>query len=121
MAGQPDPKPGRPADDSTSEQRREFRIRVLALDLGCIRCRPISYAYDPSPCEGPLHAHHVITQQRLRALGRADLLWDPRVGAAVCERHHRRHHNGREPIPVADLPARCRDLGKALGLAEFAA
>lgn len=109
MAGAPDPKPARPSDESTREQRLEFRVAVLALDAGCVAASPAS------PCEGNLQAHHAIDQQRLRALGLADYLWDPSVGMAVCERHHRRHHNRREPIPLSAIPSRVRSFAAGIG------
>jgi hypothetical protein len=83
-----------------AEQRLDFKVAVLALDAGCVAESP------DSECEGDLQAHHGLTQQQLRKHGLEEYLWDPRVGTAVCERHHRRHHNRREPIRLAALPMR---------------
>lgn len=85
------------------DERLDFRVAVLALDAGvCIAAGKFG-----EECEGELHAHHVITQQQLRQHGLYELLWDPANGAAVCETHHRRHHNRRQPILQALLPMRC--------------
>ncbi len=82
------------------------------MDRGCVAATPMS------ECEGDVQAHHVITQQQLRKLGLDVLLWDPANGAAVCERHHRRHHNRREPIAKLSLPKRCRDFCVRHGLTD---
>jgi hypothetical protein len=84
-----------------SERRADWRYAVIALDQRCIAASP------ESPCDGDLQAHHVIYQKHLRNEGLDGLAWDPCMGAAVCERHHRRHHAGYEPIPVNRLPGRC--------------
>jgi hypothetical protein len=90
-----------------SEETEDFKVAVLALDQGCILADdPHALAF--GGCEGEVQAHHVITQQQLRGRGLEELTWDPQNGAAVCYRHHRRHHNRAEPIPVAALPERCR-------------
>ena len=97
---------------SLTEARHEFKILVLALDRGCI-------AEADSPCEGDVQAHHVITQQQLRSEDLEDLLWDPANGAAVCERHHRRHHNRRESIFRDRLPARCVKFAVEFDLDQY--
>ncbi len=101
-----------------SEMRFAFKTVVIALDQGCI-CGmwrgPVTRDAS-SPCEGELHAHHVITQQQLRKAGLDEYLWDAANGAAVCERHHRRHHNRNEPISEMALPRRCLDFIAALDL-----
>lgn len=71
---------------------------------------PLRSTQDP---EGWLRveAHHCITQQQLRRRARDlglephVLLWDARVGVAVTERRHARHHARSEPILRAELPA----------------
>lgn len=91
-------------------ERGDFKARVLAADGGeCI-------AANWSLCEGPLQAHHAITQQQLRKAGLTDSLWDPAVGAAVCYRHHRRHHNRSEPLRRDFLPQRVLDFAAKHGL-----
>jgi hypothetical protein len=96
-----DPKPRREADDSDAQERRDFKVAVLAADRGCV------VHDDPLDCDGPLQAHHVVSQQRLRRTGRLDLAWDPANGASVCERAHTRHTLGVERIALSRLPARC--------------
>jgi hypothetical protein len=91
----------------------DFRVAVLALDRDCIAAR------DDSECEGVLHAHHAISQQQLRRYGLGDYARDPRVGAAVCERHHRRHHNRREPLQRAMLPRRVLNFVAEFNLAHL--
>ena len=84
-----------------SAEGLDFKVAVLALDAGsCVA------ASDDSECEGEVQAHHCVTQQQLRKYGLAHYRWDPCVGASVCERHHRRHHNRSEPIGLAALPMR---------------
>lgn len=95
---------------STSSLPLDFRVAVLATDGVCVAAR------EGSECEGDLQAHHVVTQQQLRRHGLDELLWDPDNGAAVCERHHRRHHSGREPIWRDYLPTRCLAFAERVGL-----
>jgi hypothetical protein len=83
-----------------SAESLDFKVAVLAVDGGCVA------ASEESPCDGELQAHHAITQQQLRRAGLDAYLWDPDVGAALCERHHRRHHSRREPVRLAALPER---------------
>jgi len=90
----------------------EWRVAVIALDQGCIMA-----GLSPTECSDDVQAHHVITQQQLRHLGMADHVWDVENGAALCETHHRRHHNRHEPIPWSILPARCRRFANDLGIA----
>ena len=97
----PDPKPSRARDTSDAEERLAFKVAVLSTDGRCI------VHDDPADCDGPLQAHHTITQQQLRRAGRSDLAWDPRNGATVCEKAHRRHTLAVERIPLDRLPARC--------------
>lgn len=47
-----------------------------------------------------MRGHHVIAKSTLRARGLVEYLWDRRNRMALCDRHHRRHHNRREPVPV---------------------
>lgn len=94
-----------------SAARYQFKVTVLALDRGCICGLGIAgLASLSQPCEGELRAHHVVYQKHLRGAGLDAVLWDPANGAAVCERHHRRHHAGYEPIPQGLLPQRCLDF-----------
>lgn len=93
-----------------SDGSLDFRVSVLALDQGCVCSRPPVEGEEFSPCEGDLHAHHAVTQQQLRKAGLDSHLWDPANGAAVCKRHHRRHHNRREPIRIDALPVRVRSF-----------
>lgn len=95
-----------------SDERYEFKIKVIALDQGCIMA-------GFGECEGELHAHHVVTQQQLRKAGLDDRLWDPANGAATCDRHHRRHHNRREPIRESALPLRCLVFAANLDMERF--
>lgn len=106
----PDPKPSRSRDDSTAEERREFKLAVLALDGRCL------VHDDLGECSGPLQSHHVLTQQQLRKRGHADLLWSPANGMTCCERSHARHTKAVERIELARVPERCRAFAEDLGL-----
>lgn len=64
---------------------------VLRRDGGCVM--------GPDGCDGNLEAHHVVTQQQLRKIGRDDLRWDVRNGLTLCERHHRRHTRALTRVP----------------------
>lgn len=99
------------AAEAEREARLAFKVKVLALDGGCV-----VHEY-PTDCEGDFEAHHVITQQQLRKAGRHDLLWDPRNGATVCELAHRRHTRAIKRIPLDRLPARCVSFASAYGFA----
>lgn len=92
-----------------TEASFDFKIKVLAIDRGCI-------AASLGHCNGDVQAHHVIYQKHLIRAGLEDLLWDPMNGAAVCYHHHRRHHGGHEPIPKALLPTRCILFAEEHGL-----
>ena len=61
--------------------------------------------YERTVCEGKVRGHHVVTRQVLRRRGLAEYLWDQRNRLALCDRHHRRHHNRIEPVPRCVLPA----------------
>jgi hypothetical protein len=97
--------------------KEEWKLTVHALDRDCIMAdRSSRDAHAADPCEGSVQAHHVITQQQLRHLGLDDQLWNPANGASLCERHHRRHHNRRQPVPWQRLPDRCRKFAHELGV-----
>lgn len=98
-----------------AELRLNFKVRVLALDGGCIR-----HAFSDE-CEGDLQAHHVVTQQQLRKAHRRDLLWDPNNGATVCEKAHRRHTLAVERLPRYLLPSRCREFARKHGFEDILA
>lgn len=85
-----------------------WRDAVLQRDRGCI------VHDDPLDCDGPLQAHHVVTQQHLRK--RKLPLWDPRIGVAVCEKAHRRHTSAVERISVECIPCEVLDYVAELGL-----
>jgi hypothetical protein len=106
----PDPRPASSRrQPSEAEEREAFKRKVLALDGGCC------VHDDEDECEGGLEAHHVVTQQYLRAAGRHDLLWDPRNGMAVCNRAHSRHTTAIERIALGRLPSRCYDFAMRHG------
>lgn len=105
MTGDPHPKPAstrkRPPTADEREQRDRFKQAVLIASGGtCL-------VHRGEGCEGPMQAHHVITQQQLRDRGRHDLLWDWRNGVAICEDAHVRHTKAVERIARAMLPTRC--------------
>jgi hypothetical protein len=94
---------------------------VLRLDHHtCIGAIRLGFEHE---CSGPLRAHHCIRQQILEThiwtlgLGEAgwiDWLWDPSIGATVCDGLHQRHHDGSSfLIPLEWLPARVPDWARA--------
>lgn len=99
--------------------REDFRIAVIALDRYCIASRPPVEGELFSPCDGRLQAHHVVYQKHLRDEGLDGLLWCPAAAAAVCERHHRRHHSGREKLRKDMIPARCVELIEEQDLSHY--
>jgi hypothetical protein len=62
-----------------------------------------------------VEAHHAIPQQRLRRLGRKELLWAPQLALCVCVVCHAPHTSRKARIPRARLPepliAFCREHG----------
>lgn len=113
MSGLADPKPTHANPVNDREARLDFKIAVLATDGRCV------VHDDPADCDGDFAAHHTVTQQQLRKAGREDLLWDPRVGATVCEVAHRRHHRGIQRIPLSKLPQRCIDFAREYGFEDI--
>jgi len=83
-----------PGPDETEEwlARRDWHLHAQAQRL-CARpgCRSKEFA----------GGHHVIYQQELVRLGRADLLWDKRNALRVCPGCHANHHN------LHQLPLTC--------------
>ena len=68
-----------------------------------IECRRQRCCQVPG-CEkstAPWGAHHVVYEQEVRRRGRPP--FDARNALRVCNRHHSRHHNGIERIPLAAL------------------
>lgn len=89
----------------------EWKRLVIFASGGCCLAHD-----DPSECELPLRAHHVITQQALRKHGLAGFRWETRNGIPVCESGHRRHHSGLERIPRERLPASAIAFADEVGL-----
>lgn len=102
----PESSKRRPSD---AAERENFKIAVLSTDG---RCLVHDYETD---CEGPLEAHHVVTQQQLRHAGRHDLLWSSRNGMTVCERAHTRHTKAILRIPRDRVPQRAVDFAAEYG------
>lgn len=73
----------------------------------------------PVGCEGRLEAHHVIAAQKLRRIGREDVVTDPRNGMSLCEKHHRRHTLGFERIPFSALREETITFADELGLVWY--
>lgn len=72
-----------------------------------------------------VHAHHVITQQKLRQVAAQNgldferLRWDKRNRLPLCPRHHAAHHARTHPIPWVVLEQHCPkvfQLARELGL-----
>lgn len=67
-------------------------------------------------CDGRVENHHVIDQEKLRDVGREDLLWDPRNRLRVDNRTHRRHTNAVERIRRDALRPEHLEFAAELGL-----
>lgn len=99
------------------ESAREWKIAVMERSGG--RCVVSG--------ERGEHAHHVLPQQLLRRRAKtlgvdpAWLLWDARCGILLSEETHRRHHNGRAPIPHEYLPAGAFEFAYTYGLGWYLA
>jgi hypothetical protein len=102
----------------TVAQRAAFRLAVCHEHARCA-------VTDDGWCDGGLEAHHVVSQQAIRALATergygpehlARLLWDTRNGLAVCGRHHARHTLARRRIPLAVLGPGHAEFACQLGL-----
>lgn len=110
----PDPRPEsskkRAPDSQERYNRSLFKERVFLLDDR--ECLAHDFATD---CEGPLQAHHVVTQQQLRAAGRHDLLWTSRNGMTVCELAHTRHTKAILRIPLDRVPDRAKAFAAEFG------
>lgn len=71
---------------------------------------------NPSDCEWPLEAHHVIAAHQLKKRGLHHLLYDVRNGLCLCYRAHRRHTNRTEPIDYSYLSQQAIDFATEVGL-----
>jgi hypothetical protein len=56
-----------------------------------------------TPCKGRMDPHHLIKQQKLRALGLPQD--DPRILRVVCRAHHERLHSPHFHLWKTQLPA----------------
>lgn len=74
----------------------EWKRRVLSN--GC------QFHQDPSECEFPLQAHHILTQQQLKKHGLAEFILDTDVGMGLCYEAHRKHHSAVRRIPYELVP-----------------
>lgn len=105
----------REEQEAEREARLEFRTAVLAVDGGCL------LHDDPADCVGDVEAHHVISQQQLRRVGRYDLLWDPNNGMGACDKGHDRHHLAFDRIPLESIPERCLAFAREHGFEDVIA
>ena len=63
-----------------------------------------------------IDAHHVISQETLRKMGREDLLWVVENGMPVARRVHQNHENASKRIPRVVVPAVAVAFAEQLGL-----
>ncbi len=67
---------------------------------------------------GTFEAHHVVAKQRLKRMGRLDVLHDPRNALRLCPGCHGGHTCGAKPIPTERLtPDNIRFMCEVLGTA----
>jgi hypothetical protein len=93
-------KRGRKKVYGNVEERAQFKRDVLEREHG--RCR--GKLYSAKPCDGPIQAHHVVSQQTLKRRGLETRLWWSDNGIALCRRHHDRHTLATERVPYDCLP-----------------
>lgn len=111
-----DPRPARSRKRAPTPDERAQRDRFKqSVFIACGGECAVHRGRDED-CEGPLEAHHVITQQQLRDEGRHDLLWDWRNGMALCELAHRRHTRAVERVPRRVVPTRAMAFAREHGL-----
>lgn len=87
----------------------EWRAQVLSSG-GCVGHD------DPADCEWPMAAHHVVTTQKLRKMGRVDLIHETANGVPACYEVHRKHHSRIAPIARERLPVEALAFAEGLGL-----
>lgn len=78
-------------------QTLAWRTAVLDRADGCV-----AHA-NPADCSDRFHAHHVLPQQLLRIKHPAQV-WNPLVGACLCDGAHDQFHRGRLVIVREMLP-----------------
>jgi hypothetical protein len=67
-------------------------------------CRECGKSKGPNGGEIPWDAHHVVEKQKLKAIGRTDLLWDPRNAMRLCKHPcHARHTNASQRVKLSAL------------------
>jgi hypothetical protein len=102
----------------TREQREAWKREVCAE--GYATC-----SVPGGEHEGPIEAHHVISQEKLKDYARglrldadqlAELIWDKRNGIAVCRRHHDLHTRAIVRLPRAAVTPEAREFAHELGL-----
>lgn len=98
----------------TSRPRRRTAAERAASEVWGER-GPCEISF-PHLCEGRVENHHVVDQQKLREIGREDLLWDPRNRLRVDYRTHRRHTAAVERIPLAALTKAHLEFAAEIGL-----
>lgn len=92
-----------------AEDGFEWKTRVLASG-------PCVVHGDPSECELPMQAHHVLTSQSLRRHGFKHLIYETDNGVPACYKAHRQHHNRITPIRREQLPAAAIAFAEGVGL-----
>lgn len=70
----------------------------------------------PHVCDGRVENHHVIDREKLKEIGRPDLVFDVRNRLRVDYRTHRRHTTAVERIPFEWLPPAAIEFARELGL-----
>lgn len=93
----------------------ENDARLAFVLVGLNPCAVCGY----KPPVGLNASHHIVYKSKLKAIGRADALWDLRNALPLCRYHHDGHH-GTHPIPRELLPDRAlefaaRVLGEPAG------
>lgn len=103
MSGTADPKPTRRVKRRGGRFRfSDERIDGLVWREGMGGCQVCPA--EGRRCDGPTDAHHVISQQKLKRLGRVDLLHDHRNRLSVCRSRHSLHESASFRISRAALP-----------------
>jgi hypothetical protein len=117
------PRPSRPRRTTAAERRAQLAWYTAITKDGRGRTRPCAACgrtRDERNRKLTIQGHHVIRQQSLRSyaathgLDPITLVWDVRIGMAVCTDCHEPHSNGSRRLPRWAVPSAAWKLAREL-------